>query len=89
MSIRKRILKEFYVFYEEKGPNNYALADTLRCFTPKNELFLSAITQLLREKLVLGIGTPNEKRVAVALNLGMIDEIEKAIRDWIRILNFG
>lgn len=82
MSFWKRILKELYKFYEQKGPNNYVLADTLSCFTVGNEKFPSALKQLLKERLVLGIEEPKERRVAVALNPDKIKEIEESMHNW-------
>jgi len=60
ISFRKRILKELYKFYKLKGLNNYSLADTLKCFSPGNEKFLSALNQLLREGFIIGIDSGEE-----------------------------
>jgi hypothetical protein len=87
MSFRKRILKELYKFYELKGPDNYVLVDTLSCFSPGNEKFLSAVNQLLMEGLIIGIDSSIEikegkqHRVAVAINPNKIELIQKIIRN--------
>ena len=81
-------MKELYEFYELKGPNNYVLADTLRCFSPGNEKFLSALNGLLKEELVKGIAESIEKegstqqQVAIAINPDKIEKIQKVIRNW-------
>jgi hypothetical protein len=64
------------------------LADTLSCYTPSDERFVSALNQLIKEGLILGIEVPNEHRVAIALNPNKINEIEKAIRNWYENPNF-
>ncbi len=88
MFLRKKILKELYTFYEEKGPDNYVLADTLKCFSPRNEKFLAAVNGLLREELIKGIAPgikakgSTQDRVAIAINPAKIREIKKEIRNW-------
>jgi len=88
MSLRKKILKELYTFYEEKGPDNYVLADTLKCFSPGNEKFLATINGLLKEELIKGITSgikakgSTQDRVAIAINPAKIREIKKEIRSW-------
>lgn len=88
MFFKKRILKELYEFYVLNGPNNYVLADTLRCFSPGNEKFLAALNGLLREELIKGIDSGIEVkeskkyRLATAINPDKIETIQKIIRNW-------
>jgi hypothetical protein len=88
MSFRKRILKELYKFYELKVPGNYILADALNRFSPGNEKFLSALNGLLKEGLIkeiksgIEIEGSTQQRVAIAINPGKIEIIQKVIRNW-------
>ncbi len=79
MKYRKSCLKELYKFYEEKGSNNYALADSLKSFKPGDERYLTTVNQLLPEGLILGIEAP-DKRVAVCLNPEKLKIIKKELR---------
>ena len=88
MSLRKKILKELYTFYEEKGPDSYVLADTLKSFSPGNEKFLAAVSGLLRKELIKGVASgikaegSTQDRLAIAINPAKIREIKKEIRNW-------
>ena len=67
MDKRDAILQELLTWYDEMGPNNYVLADTLRAFKFGDKEYLGAMNKLIAEGLVLAIEAPNS-RVAVALN---------------------
>jgi hypothetical protein len=67
MEYRNEILDQLRNFYQEKGPNNYVLAHTLHAFRVGDEKFLLALNQLIAEKLILGVATP-DSQVAVTLN---------------------
>jgi len=94
MSLRKKILKELYTFYEEKGPDSYVLADTLKSFSPGNEKFLAAVSGLLRKELIKGVASgikaegSTQDRLAIAINPAKIREIKKFVIG-MKTPNFG
>jgi hypothetical protein len=84
---RTGILRELYTFWLEKGPGNFALADTLKCFKAGDQIFLTAMNQLLAEGLVVGVSSgvkieDSTERAAIAANPGRIKDIRKEIRPW-------
>ena len=81
MKYRKAILKELYKLYEEKGPDKYVLADTLKSFKPGDERYLSTVNQLLREDLILCVEAL-DKHVATGLNPKKLKIVEKELRLW-------
>ena len=87
MDYRSLILYDLKKLYNEKGPNNFALADTLSCFKAEDQDFLIAMNQLLAEKLVIGIETP-DKCVAVALNPEMTPSKQPIVQNIVTV-NLG
>jgi hypothetical protein len=81
MNYRKAILRDLYKFYEIKGPNNYAMADTLKTFKPGDYEYLNTLNQLLGEGLILGVEGPH-KRVAITLNPNNLIAVKKELRSW-------
>ena len=86
MNTRRKILRFILDFCLDKGPDNYVYADTLPEFQPHDQRYLSALNQLLREALILGLegedvpaGDHQGRRVAVAINPAKLDEVRDAL----------
>ncbi len=88
MNYRKAILRELYKFYEDKGPNNFAVAHTLKAFSPGNKKFLTAVNQLLEERLINGSKVPlyvdPDGVLAIAINPVSLVDIKRELRSWYR-----
>lgn len=87
MDYRNLILADLRKLWDEKGPGNYFLADTLTSFKAGDQRYLVALNQLLAEKVVVGIQGPDE-RIAVALNPETLSANQPAVNNNVTV-NLG
>lgn len=80
MVYREEILTDLRRIWDEKGPRNFVLADSLPCFRAGDKDFLLALNQLLAEGLVVAVQGP-ESRLGVAINPERIAKMQPTIQN--------
>ena len=86
-SYRTKILRAVFEFYLEHKIDNFILVDTLPSFTPGNQKYLAAVSQLLSEELLLGLESENQ-RLSVSINPAKIMEVRSELDVWYRDTRF-
>lgn len=84
MDYRSAILAELKLLYQQ-GPEAFALADSLRCFSPGDQSYLTALQQLLAEGLVRGISSGINDRIAISLNPEKISAIAPSVHNEVTV----
>lgn len=75
-----QILQELLGLYEQKGPGNYYLADSLKCFQQGDTSYGVTLNRLLAEGLIIGQEIdPESKRVAIALNPERVPDVRREL----------